>query len=311
VPPLHPRNRHPGRYDFAKLQATSPALARWIVQTPRNEDSIDFANPEAVKALNRALLQSYYGVKEWNFPEGYLCPGVPGRADYIHHLADLLASSNNGVIPRGDGVHALDIGTGATCIYPIIARNEYGWTLLASDIDPVALESSKRIVDANPALREGVTLKLQPDSRSVLKNVVDAGQSVDIVICNPPFHASKEEAQAGTERKWRNLGKGSVTQLNFGGQATELWCPGGEVAFARTLIKESASHSKNVLWFSMLISKEASLPPVIQALEQARVAIRKTVLMGQGQKTSRFIAWSFLPPAEHKHWIQKRGWKPA
>jgi 23S rRNA (adenine1618-N6)-methyltransferase len=43
-------------------------------------------------------------------------PSIPGRADYIHYIADLLAESNNGIIPRSWD-QGLDIGIGANCIY--------------------------------------------------------------------------------------------------------------------------------------------------------------------------------------------------
>ena len=42
--------------------------------------------------LNRAILMHHYGVKSWDIPAGYLCPPIPGRADYIHSVADLLAA---------------------------------------------------------------------------------------------------------------------------------------------------------------------------------------------------------------------------
>ena len=58
--------------------------------------------------LNRALLKADYGIDFWDIPPNYLCPPIPGRVDYIHHLADLLARSNNNEIPRGPQIKALD-----------------------------------------------------------------------------------------------------------------------------------------------------------------------------------------------------------
>lgn len=101
---LHPRNPHQGRYDFPALTACLPELAAFVTITPRGEESIDFADPAAVKALNRALLAHFYGVRHWDIPPGYLCPPIPGRADYVHTAADLLALSAAGEIPRGPKV---------------------------------------------------------------------------------------------------------------------------------------------------------------------------------------------------------------
>lgn len=119
--PLHPRNRHLGRYDFPRLIAGSPELERFVILNPYGRQSIDFADPAAVKAFNRALLQQFYDVREWDIPDGYLCPPIPGRADYLHYLADLLGASHDGLIPRGPSLRALDVGTGANCIYPCSA----------------------------------------------------------------------------------------------------------------------------------------------------------------------------------------------
>ena len=113
---LHPRNRHRSRYDFPALIASCPALAPFVKPNAWGDVSVDFADPAAVKMLNRALLQHFYGIEHWDIPADYLCPPIPGRADYLHHLADLLATSNGGEIPRGKGVAILDVGVGANCI---------------------------------------------------------------------------------------------------------------------------------------------------------------------------------------------------
>ena len=104
APGFHPRNRHQGRYDVAALVEASPELGPFVLRTPGGALSIDFADPRAVKALNLALLTAHYGVRGWDIPEGYLCPPIPGRADYVHHLADLLARRRGGAIPRGAAV---------------------------------------------------------------------------------------------------------------------------------------------------------------------------------------------------------------
>src|SRR5665647_2527538 len=142
---FHPRNRFAQRYDFEALIQSTPELKNYVKSNKYNDASIDFANPDAVRALNRALLRSSYGVNNWDIPAGYLCPPIPGRADYIHHVADLLA----GVTGL---VRVLDIGVGANCVYPIIGFKEYGWQFLGTDIDPVALEAAGKILKANPDL---------------------------------------------------------------------------------------------------------------------------------------------------------------
>lgn len=272
-----------------------------MIKTPHGAVSIDFANPEAVKALNRALLTLFYGVKKWDMPPDYLCPPIPGRGDHIHYIADLLASTNGGVVPEGKSVRVLDVGVGANCIYPIIGYFEYGWSFVGTDTDPAALSSAEKIVRANPELVQAVELRLQKSAKNVFRGLVTSADTFHITICNPPFHASLEEAQEGSRRKWKNLKKGDNRDqkplLNFGGKSSELWCPGGEIGFIRRMIEESAGFSKNCHWFSTLVSKEANLPPIYGALERAKATDYRTLDMAQGQKTSRIVAWTFRSPS--------------
>jgi 23S rRNA (adenine1618-N6)-methyltransferase len=285
---LHPRNRHQGRYDIALLTKDSPELASFVRPSPRGEPSIDFSDPSAVLALNRALLKTFYGTAHWSIPEGYLCPPIPGRADYVHHVADLLGGA------RGESVRILDVGVGANCIYPILGRAEYGWRFVGSDADPAALDSARKIVESNPGLAGSVELRLQPSPEKILEGIVRPGESFDAVMCNPPFYSSPEEAEEAGRRKRENLGLGARAR-NFGGRGGELWVPGGETAFVTRLIEESARLKTGARWFTALISKESSLTPIRRALTKAGAAERRTIGMSQGQKRSRIVAWSFSP----------------
>lgn len=301
---LHPRNKHRSRYDFPELIKSLPDLAPFVAINAYGDQSIDFSNPIAVKMLNKALLKHFYGIDNWDIPENYLCPPIPGRADYIHYMADLLAENNGGVVPTGKMVKGLDIGVGANCIYPIIGRQEYGWSFTGSDIDPLAIKAAKTIVAANKPLSDAITLKHQPHKAYIFKGIVKPGELFDFTICNPPFYASAAEAAAGSNKKVRNLGKGKASHgvLNFGGQNTELWCEGGEVSFIRNMINESADIADQCLWFSSLVSKSSNLSFIYRALQSAGAAEVKTVEMAQGQKISRFVAWTYLDAAEKEKW---------
>ena len=293
---LHPRNRHRLRYDFARLVQASPELAEFAGPTPHGTVSINFADPAAVTALNRALLKSDYGIAHWDIPPGYLCPPIPGRADYIHHVADLLAEGNPAGIPRGDAVVVLDIGVGANCVYPIIGAHEYGWRFVGTDIDPVAVASARKIVAANRALAGRVELRQQRSPLEVFKGVVHSGERFAVAICNPPFHASAAEAAAATTRKLRNLagGRAGPTVRNFGGQSHELWCAGGEQAFIRRMIAQSAVLPPATCgWFTTIVSKSENLPWLEKTLQATRAQEVRTIALAQGQKKSRILAWRF------------------
>lgn len=303
---LHPRNRHQGRYDFPALIKGCPELATFVIRNPYGKESIDFADPAAVRVFNRALLKQFYGIAHWDIPPGYLCPPVPGRADYIHALADLLAEDCGGAIPRGAHVRVLDVGSGANCIYPLIGQREYGWHFLGSDIDSTALAAARTIVQAN-RLGHAIELRQQHDARHIFHGLLQAGERFALSLCNPPFHASAAEASAGSRRKWKNLGKldpqRKLPALNFGGQSNELWCQGGEIAFVRRMIQESRAAAAQVLWFTCLVSKAGNLPLIEQALRQCGAQATRTVAMSQGQKQSRFVAWSFHDAAARAAWL--------
>ena len=303
---LHPRNQHAGRYDFARLVAASPELSHFVARKADGEASIDFADPNAVRALNRALLKSAYGVGGWDFPPEYLCPPIPGRADLLHTLADLLAQSNGGVIPRGDAIRVLDVGVGANCIYPLIGHSEYGWRFVGTDIDRAALACARAIADANSGHREAIELRFQADPLHVFQSVLHADERFDLVVCNPPFHASLDAASAGSARKWKHLGKGARGEkaplLNFGGQSQELCCAGGEAGFIGRMIGESTRIANRCLWFTALVAKASSLPAVRRALKSAGVQQNRTISMAHGQKNSRVVAWSYLNGHEQQAW---------
>lgn len=292
---LHVRNLHQGRYDFVSLCRVLPVLSEYVFINQYGNQTIDFSNAKAVLALNQALLKKFYGVNFWQLPEGYLCPPIPGRADYIHALADLLAT-DNGDIPTGKKVKVLDIGMGANCIYPIIGSQSYGWSFVGVDIDPLAVKMAGLIVKSNKNLKPFIQLRLQKDAKSIFNNIIKENDKFALTMCNPPFHASMQQALAGSRRKITNLNKGKIPEkvsLNFAGQENELCCVGGEIAFLKQMASESISFSKQVTWFSSLVSKSENVSIIKKRLTQLGVKQINVVKMAQGQKISRFVAWTF------------------
>ena len=286
---LHPRNQHRGRYDFDLLITANTGLKPYVKPNKFGDASIDFANPQAVKALNQALLKQYYSVAFWDIPSQYLCPPIPGRADYVHYLADLLAENH----PQQNPIRVLDIGVGANMIYPLIGQFSYGWQFVGADIDATAINNARQIVEAN-SLNGKIELRLQTDKNHFYSGIIQQDERFTLTMCNPPFHASLAEAQAGTQRKWRGLGKSGKSALNFGGQSNELICDGGEEAFVIAMIKESKQFATQCQWFTTLVSKAATLPSVYRALQKIGAHQVKTMDMQQGQKQSRIVAWTFV-----------------
>lgn len=301
---LHPRNLHLDGYDFERLVTQTPELEAFMIKNPVGQSTVDFQDPMAVRMLNRALLRTHYDIEFWDIPAGYLCPPIPGRVDYIHHLEDLLAEDNNvQEAPRGRHIKALDIGTGASLVYPLIGQSAYGWRFTGVDVDANAVKSARQIRDVN---KLDIDLRLQNNSENIFRGVIQPDDVFHVTMCNPPFHGSLEQANKGTQRKWASLGKGRSTKLNFGGRDAELWYPGGEIKFIARMVNESMDFAKQCLWFTSLVSKKDNLQPLHRILGKARVAEYKVVEMAQGQKTSRFIAWTYFEKKQ-RTLFDKRG----
>jgi len=303
---LHPRNPHQGRYDFDKLIKALPELEKHAITNPSGEATINFSDADAVLILNKALLAHHYNIKYWDLPKGYLCPPIPGRADYMHQVADLLNNNNSG--SENKKPHVLDIGTGASLIYPIIGSQSYGWYFTATDIDPVSINTAKAICEINPNLKKLVTVKQQKNPKNIFKGIIGEHDYFDITVCNPPFHGSMQDVLDANNRKQSKLQKNRARRnpngqankfadaknnLNFGGQNAELWTEGGEFSFISRMINESVGYAPQVNWFTTLVSRAENLKPLDALLRKVGARQIKTINMQHGQKASRILAWRF------------------
>ncbi|TEW52440.1 23S rRNA (adenine(1618)-N(6))-methyltransferase RlmF [Psychromonas algicola] len=310
---LHPRNLHLGQYDFVALIKVCPDLAASVIHNPKGELTIDFSDAQSVLLLNRALLIYFYDIKFWQIPAGYLCPPIPGRVDYIHYIADLLSESFALDITKttGSQIKGLDIGCGANCIYPILGSRSYDWSFVGIDIDALAIKTAKLLVDVNKNLSKKVTIRQQKESKQILTGIVKKTDRFAFTMCNPPFHASMEKATEGSLLKQKNLGKKSLNKqsnttnstLNFAGQAHELSCEGGEIAFVKQMVIESALIKEQVCWFTCLVSKSENVNPIKKCLQQQVAKQVRVIEMSQGHKISRFIAWSYLDAEQQKDFL--------
>ena len=286
--PFHKNNKHQGKYDLNKLTQSYPALSGYIVTNKKGESSIKFSEPNAVKALNTALLLHHYELAYWDIPEGYLCPAVPGRADYIHHIAHLIDDNT-------EDVRLMDIGTGANLIYPIIASQDYGWKVIGTDIDIEVLNSAQTIINKNKNIQQNIELRHQKNKQDIFHGVITDKEYFDLTMCNPPFYKSAEEALKNSERKNKNPHgkKSNKKERNFAGKATELWTEGGEKQFLKDMVYQSRKYATQVGWFTTLVSREAHLPAVTKSIESVKANRAKIIKMGTGNKSSRIVAWTF------------------
>lgn len=289
--PFHPRNKHQGVYDWEQLCEAVPPLQDFLITKKDGKISLNYGHPEAVYLLNKALLAVHYKIKNWPLPEEGLCPPIPSRADYLHHLADLLGRGVDSP-PQGKKVKILDVGVGASCIYPILGSIDYGWSFVGSDISMDSIQWAHNFLLEQPRLRSLVTLRLQEDAYHIFEGVVKHKDYFDAVICNPPFFKNAEKALAQQKRKWRNLGL-APTASNFGGKAHELYCKGGEVGFIKKMIAESEEFKAQVGWFTTLVAQERHLKFLHKSLDSIQPSKVETIAMVHGNKKSRILCWSF------------------
>ncbi len=293
--PLHPNNKHKNGYDFKLLCKENPNLISYVFVNKFGNQTIDFSNPKAVKVLNSALLQTHYGITYWKFSEANLCPPIPGRVDYIHHLSDLLTPIN------GSEKNILDIGTGATCIYPLLGTQEYHWNFVATDIDMHSIENAQQIINKNN-LENKIQLRHQSDAGDILNHIIKSTDTFDACMCNPPFFNSQEDAKKATQQKLKGLGKENNAKRNFSGTKNELCYKGGEKAFLHNYLYQSSLFKKQVYWFTSLLSKKENIRPMKVSLKKLGATETRIIKMEQGNKITRFMAWTFLSIQEQKKW---------
>ena len=280
---MHPSNKHNGKYNLDVILAVVPTLEKFVMDK-FDRKTIDFSKPKAVKLLNKALLKLYYDVDYWDFPDKNLCPPIPGRVDYIYYINDLIANENA-------PIKILDIGTGATLIYPLLGNSLFSWQFVATDCNRESLENAKKIIAKNK-LSDVISLRFQKDATKILKGILKATEVFTVVMCNPPFYASEEEANNATNRKLKGL-RLDTKDRNFSGTSNELWYKGGEKAFLHNYLYESSLYKNNSKWFTTLVSKKENVKSMKVSLQKLGAKIIKVIPMQQGNKISRIVAWSF------------------
>lgn len=281
---MHPDNPYAKGYQFEALEQIVPELKAYRHVTPSGKFSLNFAHPEVVFLLNKALLKRDYDITHWDLPQGYLCPAVPGRLDYLLYLNDFMN--------KKETIQVFDLGFGSSCIYGILAERHFGWNVTGSDIDEITYDNALNIVHKNGLF---LNLRLQPNRTSYFKQVIKQDDYFDISICNPPFFESMEQAFTKGSRKWKLVGKDryNTKTLNFGGKKNELTAPEGEKGFIIGMMSESVQFKNQVGLFTTLISNQSTVEVAKNTLEQIGASEVHLIEMNQGQKKSRFIAWKF------------------
>ena len=278
---MHDQNPFKNGYDLTILATLNSTLKKAIYTNKYGNTTIDFSDASAVKALNQALLKSQYNL-DWDLPKENLCPPIPGRLEYLLHIADLVQKKD---------VQLLDIGTGASLIYPVLGTAHFNWKCAGSETERTSIEHAKKIIKHNSKL-SSIDIRSQKNKHYILKGIVKEKDAFDVMVCNPPFFKNKAEATKQNRRKTNHL-KSARQGRNFSGVANELWYPGGESQFIETLISESILYKKQINWFTTLIANEDHLKRLIKRIKKTKPKALKIIPLILGNKESRILAWCF------------------
>lgn len=302
--------------EWEKLKSRQKEKSRQQISSSSFGYNVDF---HFNLALSRAILDKYFQLNLKSLPEGYLCPPIPNRLNYVLWMKQLLKESSSTEYftkPRTIFRRGVDLGTGASCIYPLLLSTStftdgQEWKILGTDIDEKAIQSAKENIAANGLETIIKVVKVLPTpvgggSRNLIRNEEDDiittpvntammedsqfCNQIDFFLTNPPFYSSDNEAtnvRSGDDRE-----RTSMT-------SNESVYPGGEIGFALDMIYDSYRHQNKCTWFSLMLSKKSSLrflqKEVEKLLELGRGSIRIAEFT-QGQMVRWGLAWTFLLP---------------
>ena len=252
---------------------------------------LDFSDPASVLQLTKSLLKRHFNLTI-SLPPDRLCPAVPNRLNYLLWIDSLLESSKPYGLAPDRKMTGLDIGTGASAIYPLLGcASNPSWNFVATDIDPLSLAYARSNLEANNLTARIQLIESTP--RAPLIPLQDE-QRLSFVMCNPPFYASNEELQASAK------GKDKPPHSACTGSANEMVCDGGEISFIGRIIDESLVLRERVQWYTSMVGKLSNIVPLIERLKVQGCVNRAVGELVQGNKTRRWVlGWSW------------DGWRPS
>ncbi|KAJ3367595.1 hypothetical protein GGF31_007408 [Allomyces arbusculus] len=234
------------------------------------------------RALTCALLKAHWDL-DIDFPLESLCPTVTNRLNYLLEVEDLL---------RIAGCHGsatlLDIGTGFTCIYPLLGcRLRSNWRFIATEIDAVAVACATANVARNH-LADRIRVIHTTPTASFYASIAGPGTVITAVMCNPPFYSSAEHRKAASDAK-RKLHPATP------GTTSEMVTEGGEVTFVQRMMRESVDAAHNVVVFSAMVGFKSSIAALRETANELAIPCFFVRSLHQGRTVRWVVAWSFSP----------------
>ncbi|CEP02217.1 U6 small nuclear RNA (adenine-(43)-N(6))-methyltransferase [Plasmodiophora brassicae] len=273
----HPRSPYySSPPDFERLAELYEEFRPFVRPTGSGYVTIDWNDPQALLAVTRVLLRHDFGL-QFSLPEHHLCPPVPQRLNYICWIEELLSFLQ---LPSGEEIWGIDIGTGASAIFPLLGQSK-GWKFLATEIDPESVESARKNISDN-RLEGRIEVVQSPSARDVLVGVIPERTKYHFTVCNPPFFDDLQQTGLNAKRVCRAT-------------PSELVCPGGEVEFVAQIVRESVVLRDRISWFTTMIGKKSSLIELQRLIRDVNPVCVRTTTFTQGKQARWGLAWTFTP----------------
>ncbi|KAF2717886.1 hypothetical protein K431DRAFT_147421 [Polychaeton citri CBS 116435] len=287
--------------DFSELASEKAGNLEFRKLWLASKKQLDFSDPATVQQLTRSLLKHDFHL-DIDLPNDRLCPPVPVRWNYVRWLQDLIDTTNGGFTEGYDAnrrVTGIDIGTGASCIYPLLAcSTRSNWHMVATDIDSRSLEWARKNIIQN-RLESRVQHKHVKASEGLISNLDDLpkDRSSDFVMMNPPFFDSEDDMRKTyqKDRPPNAVCLGSENEMIYSsGINTDDGGHGGDLGFVMRLFNESLRLRQRVQWYSAMLGKKSTAEAIVAKLKQHDINNFAVTNMSAGNQTRRYgVAWSF------------------
>ena len=116
---------NPFVFDFHKLACLEPQLRPYVFVL-NHRTVCNFKDQKSLVAVTKAILKHYFHI-QWDCPPLNLCPRVPSRLNYLLWIYLKLSHITISTV--------LDVGTGATLIYPLLGHALFKWHFIATELN--------------------------------------------------------------------------------------------------------------------------------------------------------------------------------
>ncbi|KAI9693265.1 MAG: hypothetical protein M1822_005261 [Bathelium mastoideum] len=264
--------------------------------------------PDALKST-KLISTSPYNFQEHDashFEESSFSKSVPHRYNYVRWIQEILDTTGDDYSDTYDPerqVIGIDIGTGASAIYPLLhTATRPLYRLAATELDAVSHAAAAHNISLNDHLAPRIRLYHPPSQDAPLLDLRALGLAgADFVMCNPPFYASTADLAARAARKAKPpsaVCTGAPVEMIYGATlgstaAAYEQNPGGDVGFCYRIVEESRGLKERVQWFTCMMGKLESLGQVVERLRSVGVRNWAIGCLSTGKTRRWVVGWSW------------------